>query len=149
MKNAELITVALRELFVHEVIGDGDNPRILQYAKDCGFANYKHDSIAWCSLFMNWLMFQCDCKMTGSLLARSWLKLTLKVSEPVIGDIMIFWRDKPDGVPGHVGLFINTVIHADGSEWHRIISGNETDQVKISEMPATKLLGIRVPEEIE
>ena len=39
------------ELGVKEVSGKKANPQILEYAKDCGFENYKSNETARCSLF--------------------------------------------------------------------------------------------------
>jgi hypothetical protein len=71
--NLQLIQIALQEYGEQSLPGQPDNPDIMQMAKDCGFTDYVHDSISWCSLFMNWVALKAGYGRTNSLLARSWL----------------------------------------------------------------------------
>ena len=142
-KNSQALAVALSQIYVAEVPGAQSNPQILKYAIDYGITWYTHDEIGWCSLFLNWVAKQIGSTGTGSLLARSWLNFGDKViTEPSVGDIAVFWRDSPDGTQGHVGLYLNEV-NRDGKIYLRVIGGNQSDQVKISEFPKWKLLDFR------
>lgn len=142
-KNADAIAVANSQIFVHDQIGANNNSVILQYAKDCGFAGYLNDDIAWCALFMNWVLLQINIKGTQSLAARSFLTFgTDVVGEPVVGDIAVFWRDSIDSAHGHVTFFLNSVMR-DNVKYLRVLGGNQGDQVRISEFPASQLLQFR------
>lgn len=143
-RNSQALAVALSQIFVTEATGVANNPKILQYAFDCGFKDYKADEIGWCSLFMCWLATQIGLTHTHSLSARSWLKFGEKVlTEPSVGDIVVLWREQPDSIYGHVGLFLNEVERADGKTYIRVLGGNQSDQVKISEYPKEQLLDYR------
>lgn len=142
-KNAEAVAVAISQIYTHDVMGPESNPSILRYAAEAGFPDYKNDDTSWCALFMNWVMRQINIPGTGSLAARSFLDFGLPViSERTVGDIAVFWRVSPASWQGHVGLYLNSV-ERDGKEWLRILGGNQGDQVKVSEFPATQLLTYR------
>lgn len=137
MENNHLL-IALAEYGLKETPGAGDNPRILQMAKDCGFKDYTHDSIAWCSLFMNWVMWKASKSRSHSLMARSWLKVGSTVQTPVMGDIAVLWRGDPDGWEGHVSIFISA---DDTGFW--LLGGNQSDGINISHFPRERLLQFR------
>ena len=141
-KNSQALAVALSQIFVSEATGTSNNPKILQYAIDCGFQHYKSDDIGWCSLFLNWVAKEIGSQGTSSLMARSWLAFGVKVTEPAVGDIAVLWRISPAALTGHVGLFLNEV-ERNGKIYLRILGGNQGDQVKISEFPKEQLLQFR------
>lgn len=144
INNAQVIATALTQLYVREGAGATNNLTILQFAKDCGFTNYTNDSIAWCALFVNWVLWKCGCERSKSLLARDFLKVTGAVPTPEVGDVMVFWRDKPDSIFGHVAFFINEKV-VNGVRVYRVLGGNQGDEIKIIDYPADRLLGIRRP----
>lgn len=136
--NADLIIFALSEYGLKETPGVADNPFILQMAKDCGFKDYVADSIAWCSLTMNWVALKCGYERSKSLAARSWLNIGEPVTEPELGDIVVLWRDDPHGAFGHVGLYVNKqepVIY--------LLAGNQGDALNITGFNKNRLLGYR------
>lgn len=141
--NANLVAVAISQVFVHDTPGAYNNPTIMQYAADLGFHSYVNDDIAWCALFMNWILFKCGLKGTGSLSARSFLGIGVELhTPPEVGDIAVFWRGSPDSPYGHVTLYLNSILR-DGVMFYRVLGGNQSDQVKISEMPAAQLIQFR------
>lgn len=136
--NIQLVQIALAEYGEQALPGQPDNPVIMQMAKDCGFTDYTHDSIAWCSLFMNWVALKGGFGRSGSLAARSWLTIGTEMTTPQMGDVVVYWRDAPDGTLGHVGLFIgqrNGVIYT--------LGGNEGNEVQIEGFDPSKVLGYR------
>lgn len=136
--NLPLIEIALPEYGERALPGQPDNPDIMQMAKDCGFTGYVHDSIAWCSLFMNWVALKAGYGRSESLAARSWLTVGTEMTAPELGDVVVYWRDSPDGTLGHVGLFIaerNGVIYT--------LGGNESNEVMIEGFDPAKVLGYR------
>lgn len=140
MKTIEL---ALSQVGVKEIYGKKDNPEVLKYFDEIGFNGAKlHDETAWCSAFANWVCKNSGLPYTGKLTARSWLKVGEKVSEPKLGDIVVFWRDKPESWKGHVAFFIRETRN-----WIYVLGGNQNNQVKISAYPKKRLLQYRRLEE--
>lgn len=136
--NLQLVQIALSKYGVGSIPGSADNPEILKMAKDCGFTDYTHDDIAWCSMFLNWVAWKAGYSRSNSLAARSWLLIGQEVTAPEMGDIVIFWRGAPDGPYGHAGIFIgarNGVIF--------VLGGNEGGMVQIEAFGPTRLLGYR------
>src|SRR5436305_586721 len=103
----DIIVTALSQYGLKETPGAGDNPVIIQMARDTGFTEYNHDSIAWCSLFANWVAWKAGYHRSKNLAARSWLTIGEVVSSPGLGDVVVLWREQKEGPLGHVGFFIN------------------------------------------
>ncbi|TRZ42412.1 TIGR02594 family protein [Robertkochia solimangrovi] len=137
---SELIKIASSQIGVKEIAGSGSNPDILKYAEDCGFKHYTSDTIAWCSLFANWVAFKSGFERSGDLLARSWLNVGSQIESPEPGDIVVFWRKSLESKFGHVGFF--TGFSRDLSRIY-CLGGNQGDQVSITARPANTLLGFR------
>jgi len=134
-----IIDIALDLYGTKEAVGDLDNPAILQMAKDCGFVDYKHDVIAWCGLFANYVAFKAGYERSGKLNARSWLTVGELTQAPEKGDVAVLWRNKPDSLLGHVGFFINK--GEDGLI--NLIGGNQSDMVNISPFHPARVLSYR------
>jgi uncharacterized protein (TIGR02594 family) len=71
-------------------------------------------------------------------MARDFLKYGKKTDTPVVGDIVVLWRDKKEGPFGHVGIFIKS-----GVSNIYILGGNQSERVSIEVYPKTQLLGFR------
>jgi uncharacterized protein (TIGR02594 family) len=126
---------------VHETVGNVDTPRILWYH---GFTALKaaHDEISWCSAFMCAAHEVCDIPSTKNAAARSWLTWGKDVSkEPQVGDVVILWRDRPDGWKGHVAFL--AAPYKSGDELIVLLGGNQGNQVKLSRFPSNQILGFR------
>lgn len=136
--NSELIQIALSEYGLKETAGNGNNPEILQMAKVCGFTDYVADSIAWCSLFANYVAIKGGYQRSKSLAARSWLTVGTAIDEPEIGDIVVLWRDDPHSSFGHVGFFTRKTTDS-----VYLLAGNQGDQVCIEPFPLKRILGYR------
>ena len=133
-----LIERALSQIGVKEVVGKKNNPIIVNYAQEIGHKWITTDETAWCSIFVNWVAQKCDRVSSGKLNARSWLKIGKPVSNPKIGDVVVFWRESPGSWKGHVAFFVRET-----KNWVYVLGGNQNNQVKISAYPKTKLLGYR------
>lgn len=136
--NLDIITVGLSIYGIKEVPGAGDNPFILKMASDCGFTNYTHDSIAWCSLAGNWVAMKAGYERSKSLAARSWLNVGTPVDVPEPGDAVILWRDSPQSWQGHFAFFINSV-----SNYDYLMGGNQGDMFNIEAFTKDRVLGYR------
>jgi uncharacterized protein (TIGR02594 family) len=129
--------IALGEYGIKERRG-GENPEILKYFREIGHPDIIEDEVSWCSAFVNWCILKSGLQPTGSLAAKSWLTWGEKITEPQIGDIVIFNRGEIGSWQGHVGFFVR--LDKDGI-W--VLGGNQADQVNISWYPISKLAGYR------
>src|SRR5210317_324983 len=100
---SSIIKIAAGELGVQEIEGAAHEKRILLYSSESGIKNVKDDETAWCSIFINWCCFKAGLQRTNSAMARSWETVGKPVDDPRPGDIVIFWREKPNSWKGHVG----------------------------------------------
>lgn len=133
--------IALTEYGIKEISGKEDNPEVLKYFNDLGFdGNALKDETAWCSAFANWCCLQAGHEKSGKLNARSWLTVGCEVEqgEQVPGDMVVLWRVLPSSWQGHVGFFI-----AERFGWIYILGGNQSNQVKVSAYPKSRLLQYR------
>ena len=128
----------LKEYGELEIPGDNHNERILEYFKEIGHKWVKNDETAWCSAVMNWAAKVSGYEYSGKLNARSWLDVGEEITEPELGDVVIFWREKEDSWKGHVGVFIrkkNNII------W--VLGGNQGNMLRISAYSKKRVLGYR------
>lgn len=132
---------ARRLIGVKEAVGPSNNPQILQWADKTGIA-YKSDDIAWCGLFVSHCMSAALSKEPlprNPLGARDWIKFGAPC-EPIVGSILVFWRDRPAGWKGHVGFYAGE----DDSAFH-VLGGNQSNSVSIARIRFDRLLEARWP----
>lgn len=139
--------IAQRFVGIVEVPGSTANPQILAMLKlDQQWPG--DDSVPWCSGFVNYVAWLLRLPRSKSLRARSWLTvgevITLEDAEPGF-DVVILKRgggDQPGPdvieAPGHVGFFAGV----DG-ENVQLLGGNQSDSVRLSSYPKSRLLGVR------
>jgi uncharacterized protein (TIGR02594 family) len=132
-----LINIALSQYGIAEH-SDSQNPEILKYFQSIGYDWVKEDETAWCSAFVNWVAKVCGHKYSGKLNARSWLDVGTPVEFPILGDVVILWRESPNSWKGHVGFYIN---ETGNNYW--ILGGNQMNSVRISQYPKNRILGFR------
>lgn len=133
------MSIALAEQGVKEYPGDRDNPRIVEYLKstNLGAPYDSDDETYWCAAFVNWCVERSRYEGTDSAWARSWLNWGRKADAPRRGCIVVFSRGASSG---HVGFYIG--------ETHtqiKVLGGNQSDAVNISNYAKSKLLGYRLP----
>lgn len=146
--NITLYDIALRYVGVKEVAGHLDNPVIMSMLKLDGEWP-QHDEVPWCSGAMNWWAWHLRLPRSKSLLARSWLEVgtPIELEDATPGwDVVIYKRGGgrqpgPENTtaPGHVGLYGG--MQGSGKVW--TLGGNQSDQVKLSLYPKSRLLGVR------
>lgn len=133
--------IARSQLGVKEYSGSSNNPKIVEYHKTTiGRAN---DSVAWCSSFVNWVMKKAGHSGTNAANARSWLNWGRRLSKPVPGCVVVFWRSSPRSWKGHVGFYVGTA----GSSV-KVLGGNQGNAVTISNYPKSRVLGYRWPSNV-
>lgn len=124
---------------VTEVVGPGDNPLILDWAKETGLdRDYKHDATAWCGLAMALIAKRAGKELPPNpLWALNWALFGDKVSDGAkLGDVLVFKRDGG----GHVGLYI-----AEDDECYHVGGGNQSDTTNIIRKPKNRIYAIRRP----
>lgn len=137
----KILQIAVAELGQKEIAGSGNNAAIVNYAKESGFTWVNDDETPWCSIFVNWVAMKAGVSRSKQANARSWLLVGQNVDLlPAPGDIVIFWRNKPQAWEGHVGIFFDFSI---GGEKVFCLGGNQGNQVSVSAYPADTVLGFR------
>lgn len=134
----DLLIEFLSHYGLREIDGKNSNPEIVAMAEELGFDMEDDSTVAWCSLAMNYYAKKCGYEYTGSLAARSWLDMPIRVLKPSLGDVVVLWRGSPDSWQGHVGLFINW-----DAKYVWMLGGNQNNQISIATYPRDRVLGIR------
>lgn len=135
-----LLDIALSQYGVTEIRGSKHNPTIVSYSDEIGYKGIIDDETAWCSIFINWCALKAGLERSGKLNARSWLSVGQEIKEPQTGDVVVFWREKPNSWKGHVAIFIN---YSEDGKYINCLGGNQSNQVCIKPYKASQLLGFR------
>lgn len=135
--NVKIVNSALKYYGIPELIDGKLNPTI-DTMLDQMRESSNNENWAWCSAFVNWILYCNNIKGSDSLAARSFLKVGTKVNEPILGDIVVFWRESKESWKGHVGVYIRSV----GGDIY-VLGGNQGNTVCIRKYSASKLLGYR------
>lgn len=120
--------------------GSGDNPVILNWAKDQGgdiAAEYTHDSIPWCALFANQILTQVGLKGTGTLWALDFAKWGQKLAGPAVGAFAPMQRSGG----GHIPIVVGRDQHGN----LMCIGGNQSDAVNIKPFDPARVVAWRWP----
>jgi len=138
--------LAQRFTGIEEIGGSVDNPQIMAMLK-LDNAWPSGDEVPWCSGFANYICWLARLPRSKDLRARSWLNIGrgIPLEAAEAGDIVVIKRGKGDQpgpevttAPGHVGFYAG---RTDGLI--EILGGNQSDTVKISRYPVSRLLGVR------
>lgn len=133
------LTVARRELGVHETPGPKHTARVLEY-QAITRANEGADEVPWCAAFVGWCLERAGEKSTRSAAARSYLEWGHEVSSPQLGCVAVFARGSSPG-QGHVGFIVG--VEPDGDL--QVLGGNQANSVCVRRYPAGRLLALRMP----
>ena len=142
----EILLEMLSHYGLKEVSGSEHNPEIVAMFAEIGFDYIKDDETAWCSAALNYFCKRLGYERSGALDARSWLKMSVKVLKPSLGDIVVLWRESPESWKGHVGLYISE--DKDRGRIY-ILGGNQSNMISISGYPREQLLGYRQVKKIQ
>jgi uncharacterized protein (TIGR02594 family) len=134
----EILNEMLKMYGLKEIVGKENNPQILAMFAEIGFDYVKDEDTAWCSAALNYFCKKLGYERSGALDAKSWLKMPIKVLQPELGDIVVFWRESPTSWKGHVGLFIAQDLN---KVW--VLGGNQGDMLCIAAYPRDRVLGYR------
>lgn len=127
---------AKRHLGEHEIAGRTDNQFILDCFKYTGY-KASHDEIAWCAAFVCRMLEESGYKSTRSAAAASFLHFGASCDlKP--GAILVFkWASGHH----HVTLCHHVIDH----HYVAAIGGNQSNQVKISVYPRSRVEASRWP----
>ncbi len=124
-----------------EVLGSGNNPVILDWAKDLDI-RYPGDDVPWCGLFVAHCIgatMPGEVLPTNPLGARAWAVFG-DATEPRVGAVLVFWRESPSSGKGHVGFYTGENRNA-----YRILGGNQSNKVGLALIGKDRLLKARWP----
>lgn len=124
---------------VKEFIGSTHNPVIMGWAKETNLDKvYTSDEIPWCGLFIAVIMHRASRPVvTNPLWALNWNNFGVRVTTPMLGDILTFTRKSG----GHVGIYIGE----DDTSYH-VLGGNQNNQVNIVRIAKSRLSQARRPQ---
>jgi uncharacterized protein (TIGR02594 family) len=144
--SSDAFLVAQRFVGIEELDGNLDNPQLMAMLKlDNEWP--ENDEVPWCSAFVNYICWLMRLPRSKNLRARSWLNVGVGISlaDAVQGDIVVLQRGRGDqpgpdviNAPGHVGFYAGI-----SGEWIEVLGGNQSNTVKVSRYPKSKLLSVR------
>lgn len=142
----KMILEALKEFGTLEVRGSKNNQKIIKWAAEVGAETariYLSDDIPWCGLFMAVVAKRAGKEIVRDpLWALNWGNFGTHVTEPMLGDVLIFTRTTSDGKKaGHVGLYVGE----DEDDYH-VLGGNQSDCVCITKKLKQRLYVARRPD---
>lgn len=140
MSEPKWLTLARAEIGTLETPGEGDNPKVLAYAKDAGVSGVvNHDSVPWCAAFVGAMLQRSGIQPTGKANARSYDDWGVKLLGPVKGCVVVLNRP-PNPWQGHVAFCA-------GSEDHllQLIGGNQGDKVSLASFNRNRVSSFRWP----
>lgn len=131
---------AKSKLGEHEIRGERANPFIVACHRSTtlGKRLASSDETAWCSSFVNKCMVESGVEGTNSARAKSWLGWGTELDEPRLGCVVVIRR----GTAGHHVAFFDKLVG--GAV--QLLGGNQSDSVRLSSYPVSKVLGFRWPD---
>lgn len=131
------LKLALHEVGTKETPGRKNNPVVQNYYHDAVNAHNMADEVPWCAAFVGAMLKRAGFKPSGSLMARSYLNWGIPV-EAKPGAIVVFARGRAP--QGHVAIVVEEY-----SNKVRVVGGNQSDAVNITDYPKARVLGYRWP----
>lgn len=121
-------------------LNEKDHTSILdKYFKKHSKWPYSVKSTPWCAAFVNSVLHEAGFPITGSFMARSFLKYGTQVKEPKKGDVVVFVRGKAPS--GHVAFYDSNY----NDQYIRVLGGNQADKVCYKLYHKNNVLGYRRP----
>ena len=131
------IKIAIGELGVKEVRGEGSNPRVETYHDVVGIA-WAKDEVPWCGSFVGFCMLKAGYKLPEHpYRALSWLDYGVSAHVPVFGAIAV--KKRKGG--GHV-----TFVVGRKGDYLYCLGGNQHDAVNVAVYHISVFEDFRIPE---
>lgn len=140
MSEPKWLALAREEIGLKEVTGGKHNPNIVRMFEEIGQPQFKDDETAWCAAFVGAMLERAGIRSSRSAAARSYMNWGRPIDKPVPGCIVVFWRGKKDGWQGHVGFYVGET-----AKMIKVLSGNQSNAVNVSNYSKDQLLGYRMP----
>ncbi len=123
---------------VTETVGSKHNPVIMGWAKELGLEKvYTADSIPWCGLYAAIVIHRAVRPVVDQpLWALNWNNFGVRVTEPMLVDILTFTRKSG----GHVGFYVGE----DATAYH-VLGGNQGNKVSVVRILKKRLVQARRP----
>ena len=136
------LTLARGDLGVVEGVGKSNNPKVVRFFADAGFAGVKDDAVAWCAASVGAWLARAGRKPSGSLAARSYEAWGVGLAEPRLGCIGVKRRGSSSW-QGHVGIVV-------GASRDKVfmVGGNQGDAVTVAAFPRSEFTGFRWPADV-
>lgn len=130
---------ALELYGVTETVGSKHNPIIMGWAKETGLEKvYTADEIPWCGLYIAVVMHRSERPVVQNpLWALNWNNFGVRVTTPMLGDVLTFTRKSG----GHVGIYVGE----DATAYH-VLGGNQGNQVNVVRIAKSRLSQARRPQ---
>jgi uncharacterized protein (TIGR02594 family) len=138
--NIPIIEEARKYYGIRDIIGKANEQRVLEFFRAMGIYYVKNDEVSWCSVFIGACAKNVGLQYTKLATARSWLEVGASVTNPVPGDIVVFWREDPNSWKGHVSIYLGTNFET--NEVYAL-GGNQNDEVCILTYKLDTVLGYR------
>lgn len=135
---SNLFECASQFIDTQEMPGDIDNPLIVAMLQSCD-RSVTHDEVPWCSAFVNFICMCMNVPRSKSLAAKSWLKVGIVTTYPVIGRSIVILNRGSNSAQGHVGFFAG---FGSNDEIH-ILGGNQSNRVCVEPFRVTDIVGYR------
>lgn len=136
------LTLARGEIGTVEGVGKSNNPKVVRYFADAGFAGIKDDETAWCAAFVGAELVRAGRKASGSLAARSYEQWGVGLQEPRLGAIGVKKRGNSTW-QGHVGFVVGA-----NDKSIIMLGGNQGDAVSIASFPRSEFTAFRWPADV-
>lgn len=136
------LALAAGEVGVVEGIGKNNNPKVIAYFRDAGFAGIKEDSVAWCAALVGAMLKRASIAPSNSLAARSYESWGVGLKSPILGCIATKKRGGSSW-QGHVGF----VVGANDSQIF-LLGGNQGDKVSIAAFKRSEFTSYRWPKNV-
>lgn len=133
--------IKLGKLDTTEVPGIKSNAEIMALAKEAGVDKiYKNDEVAWCAVAMVVLALRAGKKVAftsyARLRAKSFTDFGNPVKIPMLGDVLVFFRDGGH----HVGVYVG-----EDETCYHVAGGNQGNQFSVVRILKTRLIAARRP----
>lgn len=135
--NYTIAVKAMSFLGVQEKEGKANNKQILDMFVSAGFEGLG-DEVPWCAAFVTHVLKECGYSYIKSLKARDYQHYGCATGYPMLGNIVVLWRESEDSQFGHVGFFIRKDKH---HVW--LLGGNQSDKVSVQKYPRKRVISYR------
>lgn len=133
MKEPPWLTIARKELGVHEIPGPKSEKRIIEYDKATTL-KATSDEVPWCAAFVSWCLEQAGIRSTRNAAAASYEDWGEDLGDsPELGCVVVM---------SHHATFYDGYVDEDTIIG---LGGNQSDMVKRSRYPVSRVISYRWP----